>query len=187
MRAEAVVEEIVAACRSMEGLPYDGEPVDQLQHALQCAHLARSAAAEREVVVAALLHDIARAPAVAGVVYDDAAAAAEHHGTTGARWLTPRVGVRVAWLAESHVPAKLYLVATDPDYVSRLSPVSAQTLVAQGGGMSDHEVKAFRSHPDWRAAVQLRRWDDLAKDPRARVPGLQAYAEDLLAVALAGP
>lgn len=36
------VQEIVAACRSMVGLPYDGEPVDQLEHALQCAALARA-------------------------------------------------------------------------------------------------------------------------------------------------
>jgi predicted HD phosphohydrolase len=37
---EATVAEIVAACESMTGLPYDGEPVDQLEHALQCAALA---------------------------------------------------------------------------------------------------------------------------------------------------
>ena len=29
------VQEIVDACLSMVGLPYDGEPVDQLEHALQ--------------------------------------------------------------------------------------------------------------------------------------------------------
>jgi predicted HD phosphohydrolase len=44
---EQVVGEIVAACESMAGLPYDGEPVEQLQHALQCAHLERVSGAVR--------------------------------------------------------------------------------------------------------------------------------------------
>jgi predicted HD phosphohydrolase len=96
MSAADTVEEILAACRSMEGLPYDGEPVDQLEHALQCVQLARAVGGEREFVVACLLHDIARAPAVAGIAYDGAG---EHHGEMAARWLEPRVGARIAWLA----------------------------------------------------------------------------------------
>ena len=69
----------------MVGLPYDGEPVDQLEHALQCAALARGERGDdTEFVVACLLHDIARAPAVAGIPYDGPR---EHHGEAGARWL----------------------------------------------------------------------------------------------------
>src|SRR5262249_19687881 len=37
---------------------YFGEPVTQLEHALQCAHLARQANADDDLVLAALLHDI---------------------------------------------------------------------------------------------------------------------------------
>ena len=75
-----VVEEILAACRSMAGLPYDGEPVDQLQHALQAAALARQENADDELLVAALLHDVARAPAVAGVTPDMELVATETFG-----------------------------------------------------------------------------------------------------------
>jgi hypothetical protein len=57
-----------------------------------------------------------------GIPYDGPR---EHHGQTAARWLEPRVGRRVAWLAEQHVAAKRYLVATDPAYESRLTEVSA--------------------------------------------------------------
>jgi predicted HD phosphohydrolase len=174
-----VVEEILEACRSMAGLPYDGEPVDQLEHALQCASLARSAGAGPELVVAALLHDIARAPAVAGIPYDGPR---EHHGEAAARWLEPRVGPRIAWLAEAHVPAKRYLVATDPGYRARLSSVSARTLSAQGGPMSEDEIAAFRSVPGWREAVELRLFDDRAKVPGAAVPGLACYRAELEAV-----
>jgi predicted HD phosphohydrolase len=180
--ADAVVEEILVACRSMIGLPYDGEPVDQLEHALQCAALARAARAQRDFVVAALLHDIARAPAVAGIPYDGPR---EHHGEAGGRWLEPRVGARIAWLAEQHVPAKRYLVATDPEYHAGLTEVSARTLKAQGGPMTEVEQIEFRGHPDWRLAIELRRFDDLAKVPGAAVPGLDAYREDLAGAARA--
>lgn len=176
---EQTVQETIAACESMAGLPYDGEPVDQLEHALQCAALARPHD-DAEFVVAALLHDIARAPAVAGIPYDGPG---EHHGEAGARWLRPRFGARVAWLAEQHVPAKRFLVATDPEYARRLSPVSARTLKAQGGPMTPAEVDAFRSHPDWRLAVALREIDDRGKVPGAQVPGLDSYRSQLEAVA----
>ena len=86
---------------------------------------ARRSGGDDDFVAACLLHDIARAPAVAGIPYDGPR---EHHGEAGARWLTPRVGARVAWLAEQHVPAKRYLVATDPDYRAQLSEVSLRTL-----------------------------------------------------------
>jgi predicted HD phosphohydrolase len=175
------VEEIIAACRSMVGLPYDGEPVDQLEHALQCAALARETG-DREFVIAALLHDIARSPAVAGIPYDGPR---EHHGETAARWLEPRVGARVAWLAEQHVAAKRYLVAVDSDYHAKLTEVSARTLKAQGGPMSADEVARFEANPDWRLAVALRDIDDRGKVPGADVPDLEDYRADLTAVVAA--
>ncbi|MCL2418270.1 MAG: hypothetical protein FWD04_03185 [Conexibacteraceae bacterium] len=176
---DAVLTEILGACRSMAGLAYDGEPVDQLEHALQCAALGREQRPQDpEFVVACLLHDIARAPAVAGIPYDGPH---EHHGEAGARWLTPRVGVRVAWLAEQHVPAKRYIVATDPEYAAQLSEVSARTLVAQGGAMSEPEVVTFRAHPDWEQAVALRLIDDRGKEPGLQVPGVDSYLTELAA------
>lgn len=177
-----IVAETVAACESMAGLPYDGEPVDQLQHALQAAALATESAhrTDPEFVVACLLHDIARAPAVAGIQYD---APEEHHGAAGSRWLTPRYGGRVAWLAEQHVAAKRYLVATDAAYVDALSPVSRQTLIGQGGPMTAAQVRAFEAHTDHRLAVALRLFDDRAKDEQLSVPGIEAYRPLLLAVA----
>jgi predicted HD phosphohydrolase len=177
------VEAIVSACRSMVGLPYDGEPVDQLEHALQCAALGRQQRGDDpEFVVACLLHDIARAPAVAGIAYDGPR---EHHGEAGARWLTPRVGARVAWLAEQHVPAKRYLIATDPDYRVQLSEVSQRTLIAQGGAMDDAEVTAFRANPDWEQAVSLRVIDDLGKVQGLAVPEIDSYRLELTTVVAA--
>lgn len=183
MSTQARVDEIILACQSMVGLPYDGEPVDQLEHALQCAALAREQRPDdAEFIVACLLHDIARAPAVAGIPYDGPR---EHHGETGARWLTPRVGRRVAWLAEQHVPAKRYLVATDPEYRARLSEVSQRTLIAQGGAMSEEELDEFQSNEDWQLAVSLRLIDDLGKVPGLAVPDLDSYRPELATVVAA--
>lgn len=177
-----VEAEVAAALRALVGLPYDGEPVDQLEHALQAAHHARAAGADRELVLAALLHDVARSPEVAGEPYD---AGPLHHGEQGARWLAPLLGERVAWLAGAHVAAKRYLVATEPRYAAELTDVSARTLLAQGGAMDAEEVRAFASHPWWREAVQLRRWDDLAKVPGAEVDGLATHLADIRAQAQA--
>jgi predicted HD phosphohydrolase len=177
--ATATADEIIAACESMSGLPYDGEPVDQLQHALQSAWLATRETADDGFVVACLLHDIARAPAVAGIPYDGPA---EHHGEASSRWLVSRVGPRVAWLTEQHVSAKRYLVATDPGYRALLTGVSAATLVDQGGAMNAEELEAFRRHPAWEEAVALRRIDDQAKVVGLAVPPLEAYRARLLRV-----
>src|ERR671937_143250 len=87
--------------------------VTQLEHALQCAALARRERADDEVVLAALLHDIghlvARAPD----------GPAGHHGHEGADLLRPWVPERVAWLVEHHVVAKRYLCTVNPSYAGR--------------------------------------------------------------------
>lgn len=181
--SEAAFEKILAALRSVENLPYDGEPVDQLQHALQCADFARRQDHDPEAVIAALLHDVGRSP----VVLEELRAAGVEdgeHGYLAGVWLRPLVGERVAWLAEQHVPAKRYLVATDPSYQHSLTETSRHTLEWQGGPMSHEEVREFERHPQWREAVELRRWDDLAKDPGVQVPPLETYEEALQTVIL---
>jgi hypothetical protein len=79
-------------------------------------------------------------------------------------------------------PPKRYLVATCAGYQAKLTEVSAKTLLAQGGPMSEEEVAAFRAHTDWRLAVKLREIDDRGKVPGAVVPPLDAYAGDVLEV-----
>lgn len=175
---ELIFEKLVTAVRSVENLPYDGEPVSQLEHALQCAGLARRGGYDAEVVAAALLHDVGRSPAVLADLRDAGVEGGEHGYLAGV-WLRPLVGERVAWLAEQHVPAKRYLVATDPSYRDELTGTSQRTLAKQGGPMSLGEIRDFERHPQWREAVALRRWDDLAKEPGARVPPLESYEEEL--------
>ena len=57
------------------------------------------------------------------------------------------------------------------------------SLALQGGPMNAEERLIFMAHPHASAALQLRRWDDLAKRPGMRTPPLGYYLcllEDLL-------
>jgi predicted HD phosphohydrolase len=148
---------------------WDEEAVDELDHALQSAARAIDDGADDELVLAAALHDLAHSPK-----FDPSAA--ERHDETALRWLTPRFGERVGWLAGQHVAAKRYLVATDPGYGSALTPTSVLSLHAQGGA---GVYQALVAHPWWPDAVALRRYDDAAKDPAA----VGATIDDVLAVA----
>lgn len=145
----------------------DGERVDLLAHALQCAaEVARSHPADAELQVAALVHDIGHQVAPG----DDAG-----HGIAGALAVRSLLGDRVARLVAHHVPAKRFLVAVDPDYRATLSPVSLRTLERQGGTMSAAEVADHERLPDWSAGLSLRRADEAAKRPGREVPGLEHW------------
>ncbi|MFJ9031267.1 HD domain-containing protein [Streptomyces sp. NPDC102274] len=144
---------------SLAGLPYGGEAVDQRTHALQAAWLAAEAGSDDELVVAAALHDIGRATSVRAV-YPDLP-----HELAGAAFARQHISERAAWIIAQHVPAKRYLVATDPVYHDQLSPASVASLKRQGGPMDEREAAEFSAHPMAAAAIALRRWDDEAKDP----------------------
>ena len=145
----------------------DEDPgLTELDHGLQCAfELSRAAPADEALQVAGLVHDIAHG---LGHIRD--------HGAVGAAAVRGLLGERVAELVRLHIPAKRYLVTTDPAYRARLSPDSVRTLALQGGDMTADEVAAFEAFPHWRAALQLRMADEAAKVPgRIGVPGLDHW------------
>lgn len=158
---------------SLEHVVDGGEPVNELDHALQCAQHALDADSPPDLVVAALLHDVARAPAVGGTF------PGLGHEQAGERWLAPRFGERVSWLVGAHVAAKLYLLDTEPNYLARLTCESVRSSTSQRARTSDLPV----THPWWTDALALRRFDDAAKDPNAPRPDLAVFLR--LASALA--
>lgn len=157
----------------MAGLPYGGEAVDQRTHALQCAGHALAAGEDPEQVVAAVLHDVGRVPRVV------AAHPGMPHEEAGAAWCAARTTERIAWLVGAHVPAKRYLVATDPYYAATLSPASVASLRAQGGPFDEAEAAEFARHRWAAAAVALRRWDEAAKVPGLPGAGVWAVCDAL--------
>ena len=60
------------------------------------------------------------------------------------------------------------------------------SLNVQGGPFDKEGVEAFRRNPYWAEAARLRVWDDLAKDPEVKTPGLESYCESLEGVVLEG-
>ncbi len=96
---------------------YSGEPVTQLEHALQTAHLA------------------------------------EQSGAGDA------------------------LVSTNALYHGSLSADSKRSLVLQGGVFDAQQAQAFIAQIGAADAVQLRQWDDLAKQPALRTPPLKHFLE----------
>ncbi|WP_321790062.1 phosphonate degradation HD-domain oxygenase [Paraburkholderia sp. J94] len=143
-------------------LSYSGEPVTQLEHALQCGALAEAESADEALVCAAFLHDIGHllnkrsdTPAAAGV--DDL------HQYYGLPFLRPVMPDAVIEPIRLHVDAKRCLCAIDEAYLGRLSAGSVRSLQRQGGVFSAAEVQAFLQKPFSADALRLRRWDDGAK------------------------
>ncbi len=74
-----------------------------------------------------------------------------------------------------HVAAKRYLIATDTAYRTQLSHRSIETLARQGGALDGPEMQALAQRPYFDAILELRRADDRAKVPGARVPPLETW------------
>lgn len=144
---------------------YDGEPVTQSSHMIQCAMQALEDGGDMELVLGAFLHDIGHllkhdVPTEAmgglGVV---------NHEGIGAQFLREHgFAERICAMVEMHVDAKRYLVTADPGYRGKLSPASLQTLEWQGGPMTAAEAAAFEEHPFFNDIIKVRRWDELAKN-----------------------
>ena len=153
---------------------YGLSAINQLQHALQAANHAETDGCTPATVLACLLHDVGHMihqlgedPAARGL--DDV------HEELGARWLAERFAPEVVEPVRLHVAAKRYLCSTESDYFGKLSQDSVRSLELQGGLMSADEIEAFCSNPHWREAVQLRRYDEMAKDPRASTPDFDHF------------
>jgi phosphonate degradation associated HDIG domain protein len=157
---------------------YFGEAVTEAEHALQAAALAEIDDASDALVAAALLHDIGHLLHRHGENVADRGIDGRHEDI-GCAWLNQYFGPAVAEPVRLHVAAKRYLSATNPAYVSRLSPASRQSLGLQGGPFTDAEVAEFVQVPFAEDAVRLRYWDDEAKVPGLPVPGFDHYRERL--------
>lgn len=146
---------------------YGGEAVTQLEHALQCAQLARNDGADDALISAALLHDV-------GHLLDGDDALQPHERLAG-RTLQQLFGRDVIEPIRLHVDAKRYLCTVDPTYHAGLSNASRLSLVRQGGPFSSVQTAEFIMQPHAVEAVRLRRWDDAAKVSGMPTPSLEHF------------
>ncbi len=153
---------------------YSGEPVTQLEHALQTAQLAEESGADDELVTAALLHDLGHllndqgeSPTLRGI--DDL------HQYFVLPFLRGLFGDRLLAAIQLHVDAKRYLCAARPGYWESLSDDSKRSLKLQGGIFNPEDATAFMARPHAADAVAVRLWDDLAKAPAKTTPSLSHF------------
>lgn len=154
---------------------YGYELVTQLAHGLQSAALAEAAGEPPALIVAALLHDIGHLVEGANVGRIENGED-DRHEERSALALSTRFPPAVVEPVRQHVQAKRFLCYEDHAYFAALSDASKQSLAVQGGPMTLAEAETFRAHPHAAAAVRLRRYDDRAKDPRARTPAPAHFA-----------
>ncbi|SIO61636.1 phosphonate degradation operons associated HDIG domain protein [Singulisphaera sp. GP187] len=172
--AECTTEEVLRLFREHGDSRYGGEAITQREHALQAAMFAERENAPASLITAALLHDVGH---LLHSLPDDAPEQGvdDRHEALAARWLERRFGRDVVEPVLMHVAAKRYLCATDPNYLTELSPPSVLSLGLQGGPMSPDEIHQFQAHLYYNAALALRRWDDKAKIPNLETPSLEHF------------
>ena len=128
------------------GDDYIGEPVSQLEHMSQSAHLAIKQGCDDEVVLAAFFYDIGHICVKQNELNSMDGYGVKSHERVGADYLREKgFPERVAKLVESHVQAKRYLTFKYPEYYNSLSDASKKTLEFQGGKMNKEEAEAFES------------------------------------------
>jgi len=169
IHAEEVTNEILVLFEEHGNEDYDGEPVSQTSHMIQCGMQAMAEGADMELVIGAFLHDIGHllryrmeteAMGNYGVL--------NHDGIGGEYLRSKGFTDRVCAMVEQHVAAKRYLVSTDPTYKNKLSEASLQTLMQwQGGLMQPEEILAFENHPFFDDIIKVRLWDEEAKNHNA--------------------
>ncbi len=157
------------------GQSFYDEVVTQLEHALQCAYQAQRAGADSVQVAAALLHDLGHFLVDEHNEEADSLTEDLLHEEVGAEYLEPFFIDAVTEPVGLHVPAKRYICTVDRPYYQTLSRASKRSFELQGGFMSVAEKAAFEQNPHWENAVQLRKWDDLAKVEGLKTPGLESY------------
>jgi len=154
-------------------MQYGGENVSQLEHALQCAELAEENKLSNPTIAAALLHDIGH------LLYEDEDPIHEgkdgHHENLGADYLSKYFGEQVINPIRAHVDSKRYLAAVEDEYYDSLSKASQISLAAQGGSFTKEEAGEFIKKPFMKEAVEMRRFDDMAKITNKKTPDLNHF------------
>jgi phosphonate degradation associated HDIG domain protein len=178
MSTQPALDKLMEKFALLGGRHY-GENVTQQSHMEQAAQLAAAEGAPAALIAAALLHDYGHFLQRKG---ENAAKSGidARHEAIGANYLARFFPDGVVQPILLHVEAKRYLCTTDKNYLLGLSDASRESLVLQGGLMSSAERERFVRHPYRKDALRLRRYDDLAKQADALVPGVASYRDLLI-------
>lgn len=171
-----ITDEIISLFELHGNENYDGEPVSQTSHMIQCAMQAMAEGSDMELVLGSFLHDAGHLLRHKMKTEEMDRYGAVNHEGIGAAYLREKgFSERICAMVEKHVDAKRFLVATDESYNNKLSEASRQTLIWQGGPMNNNEVSAFRRHPYFDDIIKVRLWDEKAKEADAALLPLHHF------------
>jgi 2-amino-1-hydroxyethylphosphonate dioxygenase (glycine-forming) len=164
-RAEKIAADIIGLYEKYGSNEYAGEKITQLEHMVQAAALAKQGGYDDEMILAAFLHDIGHICAASYTSNTMNGFGIINHEKIGAQFLRNRgFSERIARLVENHVSAKRYLTFKFPEYYEGLSEASKKTLEYQGGRMNPDEAVLFENDLLCEDFIEMRRWDELAKE-----------------------
>ena len=154
-------------------IQYGNEDVTQLEHALQCAELAEQHNLPNPTIAAALMHDIGH------LLYEDGDPIHKgkdgYHENLGADYLSNYFKEDVTIPIRAHVDSKRYLSSIEDGYYDSLSEASKLSLKVQGGPFTKEEADKFIKKPFMKEAVEMRRFDDMAKVLNKKTPDLKHF------------
>ncbi|KAJ1818704.1 hypothetical protein LPJ60_004177 [Coemansia sp. RSA 2675] len=192
MTPEQRVATVFQLLQNASKTSFMGEEITQLEHALQGAQLAKKDGADEATILAILLHDIGHlCPSTEPCTNTSSKVWAAFHKTNvtadineinharlGAEYLH-KLGFseKTCELIDSHIVAKRYLSAKDPEYLAKLSVGSKQSLKLHGGPFTPAEMREFEKDPLFKVKVQIRKWEEAARVPGVKTPTLDAYCE----------
>lgn len=161
---------------------HGAEGVSHLQHALQCAQLAQEAGSPRDLVVAALLHDLGSLLAA----YAEPAPAQADDGQqlVAVRFLHGLFPDSILEPIRLHIDARRYCSAVDHDYWAYMPTEARQRLERRGGPFSSGQVREFLDTPFAWDAIAICRWDDMARNAFARPPSWSHFLPALRSASL---
>ncbi|XP_060568074.1 2-amino-1-hydroxyethylphosphonate dioxygenase (glycine-forming)-like [Ruditapes philippinarum] len=182
MEVVSIVNEIFRLYEDAGQSQYLGENVTKTQHSIQCAMCAEKDGAVREEIVAAFLHDVGHLLGIdenlPEMVTDGENVGTKDHDVVGGKYLIDKGFPKlVCDIVAGHVQAKRYLVYKYKDYYEKLSDASKKTLVHQGGPMTKEEAIMFEQSEAFQPILRMRKYDELAKDPTAKMEPLKKYRE----------
>lgn len=165
VKAQKIADDIIALYKKYSGNEYAGEKVTQLEHMVQAAALAKQGGYDDEMILAAFLHDVGHICAASYAGNSMGGFGLMNHEKIGAQYLRNRgFSERITRLVENHVSAKRYLTFKYPEYYDGLSDASKATLEYQGGRMNPDEAALFENDPLCEDFIEMRRWDEMAKE-----------------------
>lgn len=166
MSHKLTTETIIHIFRTHGHIDY-GEGCSVLSHSMQAGYIAKEKGYDKELILAAFLHDIGHLSPL-----EEAEAKVgrmgkfgiEAHEKLGEAFLEEQgFSERIITTVKNHVASKRYLCYAEADYYAQLSNASKETLNYQGGPMQEAEAKAFESAPFFEDSIRIRRIDEEAK------------------------